>query len=85
MLARFEYPWVLDEETSEMATETKTIEINAQVFELACRGAALDQVDVARYLECIVMRDADYIRTREFLEGTPGRVERKKEDARLAA
>ena len=54
-----------------MAGATRTIEINLQVFELACRGAALDRIDVARYLESIVMRDADYIRTREFLEGTP--------------
>jgi hypothetical protein len=55
---------------AEMAGATRTIEINLQVFELACRGAALDQIDVVRYLESIVMRDAEYIRTREFLEGS---------------
>ncbi len=50
---------------------TRTVEISVEVFELACRGAALDQIDVARYLECVVMREADYIKTREFFEVVP--------------
>ncbi len=62
-----------------MANETRTVEIKLHVFELACRGAALDQLDVAKYLECMVLRDADYIRTREFVEGAPS-VHQKKED-----
>ena len=50
-----------------MARQT-TVTIDPQVYEMACRGAALDGIDVAKYLECFVMRDAEHIRTREFIE-----------------
>ncbi len=72
-----------------MASENRTIEISAQVFELLCRGAALDRIEPTRYLEILVMRDARYIRTREFLEGTssrrPDESKKDKKEARLAA
>jgi hypothetical protein len=54
-----------------MAGEKKTVEISAQAFDLACRGASLDRIDVASYLESILMRDAEHIRTRELFEGEP--------------
>jgi hypothetical protein len=70
-----------------MATGTRTVEINLQVFEMICRGAALDRIDVATYLECMVMRNADYIKLREFLEGVPPlRLDAQDDsEARLAA
>jgi len=70
-----------------MASGTRIVEINLQVFEVASRGAALDRIDIARYLEILVMRDADYIRTREFLgDAVPERAaDGCKRAARLAA
>jgi hypothetical protein len=66
-----------------MASETRTVEVNQQVFEWLCRGAALDGIDAARYLEILVMRDARYIRTREFLEAaSPVRVGEDKKPVR---
>ncbi len=51
-----------------MTKETRTVEIDLQVYELACRGAALDHVDVAGYLETMVLCDAELIKAREFVE-----------------
>ena len=51
-----------------MITESRTVEISADAYSWACRGAALDRVDVATYLEVLVKCDAERIRTGEFLE-----------------
>jgi hypothetical protein len=67
-----------------MAIVKQTVEINPQVYDMACRGAALDGIDVAKYLEGVVLRDAEHIRTREFIEGTPRRNDCDQK-ARLAA
>ena len=67
-----------------MAIVKRTVEINPQIYDIACRGAALDGIDVARYLEGIVLRDVEHIRTREFIEGTPRHSECEQK-ARLAA
>ncbi len=70
-----------------MATGTRTVEINVQVFDLVCRGAALDRVDLTTYLESIVMRHAEYIKSREFMEGVEPLAQDGQNDhgARLAA
>jgi hypothetical protein len=50
---------------------TRNVEIDMKTFEWACRAAALDGIDVARYFEIMVMCDVERIRTREFLERQP--------------
>jgi hypothetical protein len=52
-----------------LATGTRTVEISADVFEVALRTAALDKVDVATLLESLVKRHAEYIETLEELSG----------------
>ena len=44
-----------------MAANTRTVEINADIFEVARRTAAIDKVDVATLLEDLVRRHAEYI------------------------
>lgn len=48
-----------------MPTKTKTVEISADVFEVARRTAALDQVDVTTFVESLVRRHGEYIKTLE--------------------
>jgi hypothetical protein len=50
-----------------MTTGTRTVEISADIFEVARRTAALDKVDVATLLESLVKRHAEYIDTLEEL------------------
>jgi hypothetical protein len=50
-----------------LATGTRTVEISADIFEVAQRTAALDKVDVATLLESLVRRHAEYIETLEEL------------------
>ncbi len=70
-----------------MAIGTRTVEISLHVYELACRGAALDRLDVVRYLESMVARDAEHIKARELVEGVPPlrRAEHADQASRLAA
>jgi len=49
---------------------TKTVEISADVFEVARRTAALDKVDVATLVESLVRRHAEYIETLDKLAPT---------------
>ncbi len=67
-----------------MAAGSRTVKIKVHVYKLACRAAALDAIEVATYLESIVMRDAEHIRTRELVERwprqRPGDLERKAVD-----
>ncbi len=48
-----------------MVESTKTVEIDAKVFELAQRTAALDKVDVSTLVENLVRRHAEYVETLE--------------------
>lgn len=50
-----------------MSANTRTVEISADVFEVARRTAALDKVDVPTLLESLVKRHAEYIETLEAL------------------
>ncbi len=62
----------------------QTVEMNQQTYEMAGRAAALDGIDVAKYLEGIVWRDAEHTRTREFIEGPSSGGDHNR-NARLAA
>lgn len=44
-----------------MSDGTRTVEINADVFEMARRTAALDKVDVPTLVESLVKRHVEYI------------------------
>lgn len=46
-----------------MAHNTKSIEINEDIFEIARRTAALDQVDVPTLVESLLRRYAEYVET----------------------
>jgi len=50
-----------------LATGTRTVEISADIFEVARRTAALEKVDIATLLESLVRRHAEYIETLEEL------------------
>ena len=50
-----------------MTASTRTVEINADVFEVARRTASLDNVDVATLIESLVRRHAEYIDSLEEL------------------
>jgi hypothetical protein len=52
-----------------MVAGTRTIEINADLFEVARRTAALDRVDVATLLESLIRRHCEYVETLEGLAG----------------
>ena len=46
-----------------MVENTKTIEIDAETFEIARRMAALDKVDIPTLVESLVRRHAEYVET----------------------
>jgi len=48
-----------------MVENTKTIEIDAEIFDIARRTAALDKVDVPTLVERLVRRHAEYVETLE--------------------
>jgi hypothetical protein len=50
-----------------LTTGTRTVEISADIFEVARRTAALDKVDVATLVESLVRRHAEYVETLEEL------------------
>jgi hypothetical protein len=70
-----------------MSAGMHRVEIDTKAFEWACRAAALDGIDVARYFEIMVMCDVERIRTREFLERSPRPTtsDAAPDDGRLAA
>jgi hypothetical protein len=56
-----------------VAENTKTIEIDADIFEIARRTAALDNVDVPTLVESLVRRHAEYVETlEEIVPDMPG-------------
>jgi hypothetical protein len=50
-----------------MTASTRTVEINADIFEVARRTASLDNVDVTTLIESLVRRHAEYIESLEEL------------------